>query len=168
MAPAQGWHAQIEKCKQFFHVSTNHTFAKCKRVTCGECIELKNRLQFCVVSFIQADVLYVIKYKLKPDSSHSIKFPRSNTLVSAIAVSFWDIPYREARGCGLVSLLFLVQECNAVCYKSLCIQMGAPCLADNLWKPYNVSCSARAGNAPDTSSGWQQNKLIWAFSAEVG
>ena len=38
----------------------------------------------------------------------------------------------EPRGCGLVPLLFLVQEYNAACYESLCVQMGIPCPANNL------------------------------------
>ena len=68
----------------------------------------------------------------------------------------------------LVLLLPMVQECNAACYELLCMQMEAPCLADSLRGSYGVSCNTRAVDAPDISSGWQQSKLIWALSAEVG
>ena len=68
----------------------------------------------------------------------------------------------------LVLLLPMVQECSAACYELLCMQMEAPCLADSLRGPYGVSCNTRAVDAPDISSGWQQSKLIWALSAEVG
>ena len=70
--------------------------------------------------------------------------------------------------CVLVLLLPMVQECSAACYELLCMQKEAPCLAESLRGSYGVSCNTRAVDAPDISSGWQQSKLIWALSAEVG
>ena len=65
-------------------------------------------------------------------------------------------------------LLLLVQECCGGCYAPLCMQMSVPHLADSQQGSSDVNCYAHAVDDPDTDSGWQQSKSIWALSAEVG
>ena len=46
--------------------------------------------------------------------------------------------------------------------------MEVPGLADSLQQCLCVNSGIYAGNVLDTDPGWQQSKLIWALSAEVG
>ena len=51
------------------------------------------------------------------------------------------------------------------CYS---MKMEVPGLADSLQQCLCVNSGIYAGNVLDTDPGWQQSKLIWALSAEVG
>ena len=46
--------------------------------------------------------------------------------------------------------------------------MEVPGLADSLQQCLCVNSGIYAGDVLDTDPGWQQSKLIWALSAEVG
>ena len=48
------------------------------------------------------------------------------------------------------------------------MKMEVPGLADSLQQCLCVNSGIYAGNVLDTDPGWQQSKLIWALSAEVG
>ena len=51
------------------------------------------------------------------------------------------------------------------CYS---MKMEVPGLADSLQQCLCVNSGIYAGDVLDTDPGWQQSKLIWALSAEVG
>ena len=59
---------------------------------------------------------------------------------------------------------------SAVDHAKLCtsMKMEVPGLADSLQQCLCVNSGIYAGNVLDTDPGWQQSKLIWALSAEVG
>ena len=48
------------------------------------------------------------------------------------------------------------------------MKMEVPGLADSLQQCLCVNSGIYAGDVLDTDPGWQQSKLIWALSAEVG
>ena len=48
------------------------------------------------------------------------------------------------------------------------MKMEVPGLADSLQQCLCESSGIYAGDVLDTDPGWQQSKLIWALSAEVG
>ena len=48
------------------------------------------------------------------------------------------------------------------------MKMEVPGLADSLQQYLCVNSGTYAGDVLDTDPGWQQSKLIWALSAEVG
>ena len=48
------------------------------------------------------------------------------------------------------------------------MKMEVPGLADSLQQCLCVNSGIHAGDVLDTDPGWQQSKLLWALSAEVG
>ena len=70
--------------------------------------------------------------------------------------------------CGWASCHFRFRSVVDHAMPCYSMKMEVPGLADSLQQCLCVNSGIYAGNVLDTDPGWQQSKLIWALSAEVG